>query len=172
MNAGLIIDIIFGCILAFFVIRGIFRGFSGEIIGLVGLLVSVFCAWNFTDRATEMFLKYLPSFDKTLAALVCAIVIFFAVEIIFAIIGFVLSFAVSAAKLSFLDHLLGIVTGALKTACIILFVYALCVTFPTILPTDWMKDSYTMKYSEQVWPAIRDFLESHGLMNLSALAGK
>ena len=68
MNAGLIFDIIAGCVLLFFVIRGLINGFSGEIIGLVGLVVSIFCAWNFTDRATELFLNYLPSFDKTIAA--------------------------------------------------------------------------------------------------------
>ncbi len=172
MNAGLIFDIGAGIVLAFFIVRGLFNGFSGEIIGFVGLFVSIFCAMTFTDEATEILLKFLPSFDRTIAGFICSMAIFILVEIIFSLIGIILSFVVSVARLSLIDHVLGMFIGALKTLCLIIFIYAIFMTFNKILPTDWMNDSYCMKYAGMIWPEIRNFLEQNNLIDFRALTGR
>ena len=173
MKVGLIIDGIMGIVLIFFLYRGLFKGFSGEIIGLVGLFVASFCAWNFLDPAVQLFYRYVPNpeqFDQTIA-IICAVVIFFGVEIIFAIIGFILSYVVSVTQLSFMDHFLGLIVGLIKTACITLFVYGILITFEPVIKFDWKTDSYSMKGASYVWPYVRDFLESHGILDFSQLTG-
>ena len=174
MKVGLIIDGIMGIVLIFFLYRGLVKGFSGEIIGLVGLFVASFCAWNFLEPAIEVFYRYVPNpekFDRTIAAIICAVVIFFAVEIIFAIIGFILSYLVSVTQLSFMDHFLGLIVGLVKTCCIALFVYGVLISFSPVLKFDWQTDSYSMKGASYVWPYVRDFMEAHGILDFSQLTG-
>ncbi|MBQ6113103.1 MAG: CvpA family protein, partial [Synergistaceae bacterium] len=124
MNAALIIDAVLGIILIFFLYRGLVNGFSGEVIGLVGFFVSTFCAWKFSDPAVELAMRYIndPSFDRNILSLACAVAIFFIVQIIFAVIGLILSYVVRVTKLSMTDHFFGMVTGLLKASFIVIIV--------------------------------------------------
>lgn len=172
MNFALIFDVIMAVIAAFFIYKGTVKGFSGEIIGLVGLVVSTFCAWNFLDPAVELASRYLPaSMDKTITSMICAVAIFLVVEIIFAVVGVILSYVVKVTQLSLTDHFFGLLIGLIKAGFIILFVYAVIIICDKFIPTDWMKDSYTMTGASYVWPAVRDFMQSHGIIDFAALTG-
>ena len=171
INAGLIIDGIAGIIAIIFLYRGLVRGFSGEIIGLVGFFVASYCAWRFTEPAVELVSRYLGqnSLDSSIVAIICGVGIFFIVEIIFAIVGYILSLMVKVTQLSFTDHFFGLVIGLLKACFILLIVYAVMVSLPGLIPEHWTKDSYAMKGASYVWPHVRDFLEAHGLLDFTAL---
>ncbi|MBQ7067904.1 MAG: CvpA family protein [Synergistaceae bacterium] len=172
-SIGLIFDGVMAVVLIFFMYRGIKRGFSGEIIGLVGLTVGIFCALNFLEPAVNLFYKYVdaPSLDKNIVSLICAVAIFFAVEIVFALIGAVLSYLVKVTKLSLMDHFFGMLIGIIKTAFIVIFIYAVMSMFSNVLPSDWVNDSYCMKGAKIVWPYCRDVLQSHGILDFSTLTG-
>ena len=172
-NIGLIFDGIMGIVLVFFIYRGIKRGFSGEIIGLVGLSVGIFCALNFLDPAVELFNRYVnvPSLDRNAASIICAVIIFFTVEIIFAIIGAVLSYVVRVTQLSLMDHFFGMIIGILKTVIIVLFVYAALSSFSNVLPEGWSDKSYSLKGASYIWPYVRDTLQSFGILDFSELTG-
>ena len=172
-SIGLIFDGVMAVVLIFFMYRGIKRGFSGEIIGLVGLTVGIFCALNFLEPAVNLFYKYIdaPSLDKNIVSLICAVAIFFAVEIVFALISAVLSYLVKVTKLSLMDHFFGMLIGIIKTAFIVIFIYAVMSMFSNVLPSDWVNDSYCMKGAKIVWPYCRDVLQSHGILDFSTLTG-
>ena len=173
MNVALIVDAVLGIILIFFLYRGLVNGFSGEVIGLVGFFVSTFCAWKFCDPAVELATRYIndPAFDRNILSLVCSLAIFFIVQIIFAVISFILSWVVKVTQLSMTDHIFGMVVGFLKAAFITLIVYALLSSFPKMIPTDWMSESWFMKGASYVWPPLRDLLQEHGIIDFSALTG-
>lgn len=172
MTAALIVDIVLGVIMVFFLYRGLVNGFSGEVIGLVGFFVSTFCAWKFSDPAVELAMRYLdPSFDRTVLAIVCSVGIFFTVQIIFAVISLILSFLVKVTKLSVTDHVCGMIVGFLKACFITLLIYAFLITFPKMLPTKWMSDSWFMKAAGYIWPPIRNLLQEHGIIDFTALTG-
>ena len=173
MNVGAIIDGIAGVVLIFFLYRGLVRGFSGEVIGLVGFFVGTFCAWKFTEPAVNLVYRYLGenSLDSSVVGIMCAVAIFFIVEIIFAVIGIILSYLVKVTKLSFTDHFFGMLIGLFKTLFIILVVYAVIVSFNGIFPDNWMEESYTMKGASYVWPYVRDFLQAHGFLDFTKLTG-
>ncbi len=173
MNVALIVDAVLGIILIFFLYRGLVNGFSGEVIGLVGFFVSTFCAWKFCDPAVELATRYIndPAFDRNILSLVCSLAIFFIVQIIFAVISFILSWVVKVTQLSMTDHIFGLVVGFLKAAFITLIVYALLSSFPKMIPTDWMSESWFMKGASYVWPPLRDLLQEHGIIDFSALTG-
>ncbi len=174
MQFAYIFDIVMALVLAFFLYRGFMNGFSGEIIGLVGLVVSSFCAWKFLDPAVELFFRYFEhsNLDRTIVSFICAVVIFFVIEIIFAIIGMILSYLVRVTNLSVMDHFCGMLIGAVKTCFVILFIYGVLITFSPVIPTDWMKESYTMQGASHAWPHVRDLLQSKGIMDFSHLSGE
>ena len=174
MNIGAIVDGVAGVVLIFFLYRGLVKGFSGEVIGLVGFFVATYCAWKFTEPAVQLVYRYLGqnSLDPSVVAIMCGVGIFFLVEIIFAVVGYILSYLVKVTQLSFTDHFFGMVIGLLKTCFIILIVYAVLISFTGLVPADWMKDSYTMKGASYVWPYVRNFLESHGLLDFTELTGR
>ena len=173
-NIALIFDLVMVIIFIFFIWRGFIRGFSGEIISFVGLFVAVFCAWHFLDPAIELFRRYVPnsSLDDTVVSIICGVVIFFGVEIIFAVIGAILSYVVKVTQLTLTDHFLGILIGAFKTFCIIICIYAVASTFTHIIPAEDIEQSYCMKGASYVWPPMRDFLVEHGVLDFSALTGE
>ena len=170
--AGLIVDVVLAIIALFFIYKGAKKGFSGEIIGLVGLFVSVFCSWKFVEPAVDVAMRYVsPEFDRNIMALICAVAIFFTVEIIFAVVGAVLSYLVKVTQLSLTDHFFGLLIGVLKSCCIIILVYGVIASFSPIIPTAWMEESYTMKGASYVWPYVRDVLQSSGVLDFSHLTG-
>ena len=173
MNVALIVDAVLGIILIFFLYRGLVNGFSGEVIGLVGFFVSTFCAWKFNEPAVELVSRYIsdPAFDRNILSLVCALAIFFIVQIIFAVVGFILSWMVKVTQLSVTDHVFGMLVGCLKACFITLVVYALLSSFPKMLPAEWMSESWFMKGASYVWPHLRDILQEHGIIDFRALAG-
>ena len=174
MNIGAIVDGVAGIVLIFFLYRGLVKGFSGEVIGLVGFFVGTYCAWKFTEPAVQLVYRYLGqnSLDPNVVAIMCGVGIFFLVEIIFTIVGYILSLLVKVTKLSFTDHFFGMVIGLLKTCFIVLMVYAVLISFTGLIPADWMKGSYAMRGAAYVWPYVRDFLEGHGLLDFTELTGR
>ena len=129
MNIALMFDIAAGCLLAFFVVRGALRGLSGELIALIGLIASVFCGWTCARPAAELLLGYFPSWDPTLVALICAVVIFVGVSLLFTFLGHLLRLLIQAANLSMVDHFFGTFAGALRTFFVILFIYGVVSIF-------------------------------------------
>ena len=173
-NIALIFDLVMIVVLVFFIWRGFIRGFSGEIISFVGFFVAIFCAWNFLDPAVDLFRRFLPSLtlDDTIVSIICGVVIFFGVEIIFALIGGVISYAVKVAELTITDHVLGIVIGIVKTFVIIVFIYAVVASFPGLVPEETLEKSYCMKAASFVWPPLRDTLTEMGILDFKTLTEK
>ncbi len=167
--ASLIVDIMVAAVFAFFMFRGLFRGFSGEIVGFVGFFASLFCGWKFAQPAAEFILQYFPNFDKTIVAIVCGVIIFIIVSLVFAMINGLLSQIVRAANLSFIDHTFGVLIGFIKAGFIIVIFYGALVTFSPLIPTSWMSRSYTMTTTAKVWPYVRNFLQDHKILDFEAL---
>ena len=86
-------------------------------------------------------------------------------------IGFILSWMVKVTKLSLTDHVFGMLVGFLKACFITLIVYALLSTFPKLIPTEWMSESWFMKGASYIWPPIRTLLQEHGIIDFTALTG-
>ncbi|MBQ7559145.1 MAG: CvpA family protein [Synergistaceae bacterium] len=173
-NIALVCDLIMIAVFLFFLWRGFLRGFSGEIIGFVGLFVGAFCAWNFHEPALELVRQYLPSitFDDTVIKIICGVIIFFSVEIIFALISAILAYLVRVTNLTVTDRLLGIILACVKFLCVAVFIYAVASMFPNVIPENFFEQSYTMKFTSHIWPPVRDFLTAQGLLDFSKLTGK
>ncbi|GHS97729.1 hypothetical protein AGMMS50276_18270 [Synergistales bacterium] len=163
-----IFDIAFACVAAFFMFRGIMRGLTGEIMSLVGLVVSAFCGWRYARDLADFCMKYYDIMDRTVYELTCAAVIFIVVSIVFALITKILHSVVRVANLSFLDHALGAVSGAARAFALLVVIYGVSSIFP-VIPSDWMKDSIAMKGAAVAWPPVLRVLSEKGWVDLEQL---
>ena len=153
--------------LAFFAVRGAIRGLTGEIISLLGLIASVLCGWMFAHPLAGVVLSYFPEWSPTITELVCAVVIFMGVSLVFAVVSKIMRALVKAANLTFLDHAMGAVSGAVRAFVIVLFIYGVMSIFSPVIPGDWMKDSVAMKGASTVWPTVFKIMTDNGWIDPS-----
>ena len=155
--------------LAFFVVRGALRGFTGEIISLLGLVASGLCGWSFAQPLSAVILSYFPTWNPTMTELACAAAVFMGVSLVFAVLSKIMRTLVKAANLTFLDHAMGAVSGSLRVFVIVLFIYGVVSLFPRIIPGEWMEDSVAMKGASVVWPAVYKVMTENGWIDQSQL---
>ena len=169
MTFAHVFDIGAACVLAFFLVRGALRGLTGEIVSLLGLVASVFCGWTFAQPAADVVLQYFPDWDRVIVELVCSVAIFIAVSLIFAFIAQILKALVKAARLSFLDHVMGAVAGSARAFFLMLFIYGVVSIFPILSPGEWAKESIAMRSAAVVWPPVLKILTDKGWLKLDHL---
>ena len=155
--------------LAFFVVRGAMRGLTGEIISLLGLITSVLCGWMFARPLSGVVLSYFPAWSPTVTELACAFAIFIGVSLAFAVVNKIMKALVRAANLSFLDHVMGAVSGSARAFVIVLFIYGIMTIFSPAIPGDWMEDSMAMKGASAVWPTVYKIMTDNGWIDPSRL---
>jgi len=156
--------------LAFFALRGAMRGFTGEIISLLGLVASVLCGWMFARPMSVVVLHYAPTWSPAITELGCAAVIFIIVSLMFGVLSNMMRILVRAANLSFLDHVAGAVSGALRAFIIVLFIYGVSSIFSPVVPGDWMEDSLAMRGAAAVWPTVLRIMTDNGWIEPSRIA--
>ena len=191
MTFAQIFDAASACALAFFVVRGVLRGLTGEIVSLLGLVASFVCSWMFSRPSTDVILRYFPNWDRallsgiygsgaehytgrgwdrTILELICSVVIFMAVSLAFAGLARVLRSLVKAARLSFLDHTLGAFSGAARVFLALLLVYGAVTLFSSVVPDEWMRESVAMKTASVAWPPVFEILTERGWLRVDRLA--
>ena len=169
MNFAHVFDIGAAFALAFFVVRGAIRGLTGEIISLLGLIASVLCGWTFARPTGAVAQNYFPTLSSAVVELICAVAIFMCVSLAFAVVSKIMRAIVRAANLTFLDHIMGAVSGALRAFVVVLFIYGVMTIFSPILPNEWMQESVAMKGAAVVWPAVFKIITDNGWIDPSQL---
>jgi uncharacterized membrane protein required for colicin V production len=190
MTFAHIFDLGAACALAFFVIRGVTRGLTGEVVSLLGLVASFASSWTFSRPLAGVILRRFPDWDRallrgiygdgadyytgqgwdrTILELVCAVALFMAVSLAFAALARILRSWVRAARLSFLDHTLGAFTGALRVFLALLLIYG-AVTLFSVIPGGWMRESVAMRGAAAAWPPVFKALTERGWLRADRLA--
>jgi uncharacterized membrane protein required for colicin V production len=190
MTFAQIFDIGSACVLGFFVVKGVLRGLTGEILSLMGLVAGVACTWMFTRPLADTILLHFPNWDhaimkaiygagadyytgawsRTVLEAVCSVAIFMLVSLVFAAAAKILRRMVKAADLSLLDHLLGAFSGAARAFFLALLVYGGVTLFSSVVPSAWMQESVAMRITATAWPAVSEILTKTGLLRPDALA--
>lgn len=117
------LDVLIGIPLAWAVIRGFSRGFVYEIASLVGLLLGIYVAINFSGYAADFFSDYFHW--KGRAAWLASLLITFALVVTgIKLLGHVMEKVADSLAMGPLNHIAGGLIGIIKSAFIIsLFIY-------------------------------------------------
>ncbi len=122
-------DIVIIIVVAFCLIRGVFRGILGELASIVGVIAGFYGAFNYYTEFTPLLEKYLDN-----QALINIIVFFLLFSIIFVFIticAVVLEKLLKVAFLGWIDKTFGAIFGALKG---ILIAAVLFMVITTVIP--------------------------------------
>jgi membrane protein required for colicin V production len=109
------------------IIASVRKGFSRELIGLISMIVALFCGLWFYGSAGAFLLPYVTS--KELAYLCGFLLVFAGILIAGAIIGHLFSRLVKAAGLTLFDRILGAGFGAVKGLLLAVAVIVAIVAF-------------------------------------------
>jgi uncharacterized membrane protein required for colicin V production len=152
--------IILGC---YFVIRGCFRGFVGEVLTLAGFFCSLYVSFKFSGKFGGIINSFL-GINGSVSQLIAIILVWLGIAIIVSLIRKVMKGLLSAVSLSGFDRLLGIFSGLLKTflAVYVVLIGGLLLA-PVVEPT-WMTKSDIIRYAGRQWPEVKQILLDFDLL--------
>jgi membrane protein required for colicin V production len=133
-----ILDIIFVVILAYCIIRGVFRGLLKELSSIIGVFGGFYAAYTYYAVAARPLSKWIS--HTGYLNLVSFIIIFCIVFLVISILGVVINYLLKLAFLGWFDRLAGALFGAVKG---ILIVSVLLIALTAFLPkgSPFIKDS-------------------------------
>jgi membrane protein required for colicin V production len=115
-------DIIVIIILAYSLIRGVFRGVVREISSIIGVLGGFYAAYTYYPRFAQLIAPWVS--DPGYRNILSFMVIFSAVVIVVAILAVVIKYLLNIAYLGWIDRFSGAVFGLVKGAlvCCVIFI--------------------------------------------------
>ena len=137
--------IILGC---YFIIRGSFRGFVGEVITLVGFLASFYLSFHYSGGIGR-FLSVTMGLNAYMAQAAAAVLIWLSVTLIAAMLRMILK------SLRGIDKLLGLFSGVIKSVIVVYVVITGGLLLAPVVTPTWMSQSDILRYAGRSWPQFR-----------------
>lgn len=150
------------------VLMGLWRGFVGEVLALLGWVLAFWVAWSFGDKlAAKLTAVEVPSLRLLLGYAIC----FIGVLIAGGIVGFLMRKLVAGSGLSGSDRMLGMVFGLVRGLAVVTLAVLLLGFTP--LPRDpwWHRSqllpgfqNYAQWLSTRLPPEVTKYLDLRGLL--------
>jgi membrane protein required for colicin V production len=122
-------DMVAASILAFCLVRGIFRGLIKELSSIVGVLAGFYAGYNFYPAVADLLESWIP--DPGYLNIVSFMALFCAIFFIISVIGVVIKYLLNIAFMGWFDRICGACFGLVKA---VLTVSVLFVVFTAFLP--------------------------------------
>ena len=122
-------DMMATVILAFCVIRGIFRGLIKEMSSIVGVLAGYYAAYSYYPEIARLLARWMT--NSVYINILSFLILFCAVFLIVSTLGVIVKYALNIAFLGWFDRICGSLFGSIKG---ILIVAVLVVIFTAFLP--------------------------------------
>jgi membrane protein required for colicin V production len=158
-----VIDIVLLLVGLFFIVRGLMRGFSGEIISLVGTAGGFACAIRFYDPFAAILTQKF-GMSVLLSTILSMLAIFFLIFFGCALLETCIKKIISKTSLTATDKFLGAFVGLAKMYIIALLVFIGGVITSPMLGDEWMKESRVLSVSSATWPLISPLLDKAGIL--------
>ncbi|MCE5202171.1 MAG: CvpA family protein [Synergistaceae bacterium] len=158
-----VIDIFFIFLGCYFVIRGCFRGFVGEMLNLAGFIGAIYVSFKFSGVLGSI-IAGAAGINIYAAQLLAMVLVWISITIAVAVLRRAIRGLLSAVSLNGIDRLLGVFSGLLKT---VIFIYVVLIggllMAPVVNPT-WMTESDTLRYAGRHWTEVRQILVDFKLL--------
>ena len=131
-------DMLATVILAFCIIRGIFRGLIKEMSSIAGVLAGYYAAYSYYSDIAQLLTRWMT--NSAYVNILSFLILFCAVFLIVSTLGVILKYALNIAFLGWFDRICGSLFGAIKG---VLILAILVVIFTAFLPqgSPFIKDS-------------------------------
>lgn len=134
-------------------IRGAFRGLSGEVVSLIGTIGGFYVAWKLSPQLGKS-LSHLIGLPFLLSQIVAFLLVMIGIALLAALLDRAIKRVLRLARLTTADRLLGVFSGILKATVLLMVVYAMGMTLNPLLPAKWMEKSQSMQIAEILWPHV------------------
>ena len=163
MSAMTAVDIVLLVIGAFFVVRGIMKGLSGEVFSLVGTVGGFICSIRFYEPLADILIERFGA-TVPVATMISMFAIFFVIFLGCSLLDTVIKKVIKTTNLTFTDKFFGAAVGVIKTYLLALIVLVAGAITAPIAGDAWMKNSSVLSATAVTWPFVRPLLENAGLM--------
>ncbi|MDR3254232.1 MAG: CvpA family protein [Synergistaceae bacterium] len=160
MNVADLVLIVIGC---YFVIRGLFRGITGEVFSLLSVVGGFYCALRFYAPISAYFSDRL-GVARLVTTSVCMFSIFFLVFAGCAAADKAIKKLLNGANLSWADKAGGGIAGFVKLYVISLLVLVAGMIISPVTGDAWVRDSKTLILTARTWPAVYPVLDGIGVL--------
>ena len=122
-----LLDILIISVLAYGLIRGIFKGLVREISSIFGVLGGFYAAYTYYPFVSDMIATWLP--DEALRKIVSYVLIFSVVVIVINILAVVIKYLLNIAFMGWIDRISGALFGLIKGALVICIIFIALAAF-------------------------------------------
>ncbi|MDR1515709.1 MAG: CvpA family protein [Synergistaceae bacterium] len=158
-----IVDMAFLLIGAFLIVRGAFRGASGEIFSLLSVVGGFYCATAFYAPAARMLSERL-GLNHLIATGLSMIAIFLIVSLVCAAADKIIKKILNVSRLSLADKLGGAAVGLVKMYVLALLALVAGMIISPVTGGTWISGSKTLTATARTWPFVSPALNSLGLL--------
>lgn len=139
-----LLDIVLATIIAFCLIRGIFRGLIKELSSIIGVVAGFYAAYSYYPLVADLFKRWIT--DTGYANIIGCLVIFVGVYIGISIAGVLIKYLMNIVFLGWTDRICGLIFGTLKG---VLIVSVLVVLLTAFLPKNAviLRDSIIVRHT-------------------------
>lgn len=158
-----IIDIALLLLGAYFVIRGLIKGFSSELISLVAIIGGFYCAMRFYGNLSTVISEMTGLSDMASSAIAMG-GIFLAVNLIAMALRMALKKVIEDNVLGWLDKLLGMLAGFVKIYLVTLAVLMFGMIASPLAGERWISESRVLVTAAKTWPYAMPVLDAIGFL--------
>ncbi len=156
MNPGTVIDVLFLLLTVSLALRGLFRGFSGEVLSLAGTLGGLYLAFSYAGDAGGL-LAGAFGLSEGLAYGIGLVTIFVVVNLAAALLCRLVGVFLRVTRLSLVDRVFGLAAGIAKGFLLLLVFYGGTLLIAPFLPVDWDRGSHSLELAAEIWPKLEPF---------------
>lgn len=159
MSAADIVLLALGC---FFVVKGAFKGLSGEVMSLVAILGGFYCSlrWRETIADAVADMTGISGAGASVVAMASVFLcVYLACTLCLKIVRRILKFT----SLTWLDKILGAGAGLLKTYLISMAVLIAGMLLAPVTGTAWCESSRVLTAAAATWPYMTSVLQGAGV---------
>ncbi|MDR0764656.1 MAG: CvpA family protein [Synergistaceae bacterium] len=147
----------------FFIIRGMMKGISGEVISLLGTVGGFFCSIKFHEPFAVILTTNfgVPAAPATILSMLA---VFFAIFFGCAVVETLVKKIVKKTSLTVTDKTLGALEGLFKTYAAALLVLVGGFAIQPLAGDEWIRKSRVLSAVSITWPVASDLLDRAGLL--------
>ena len=162
------IDLILGAISVFWIGKGFWIGFSGEVFSLLGILAGLLIAFKWSSALAHSFLavSWTPRISEGFLTVLSGVLLFCVCNLTATWICRLTRKGLKAARLGGLDRFLGALAGGLKAALLILFLFGFSQLSFSETPPQWMEESRLLKVAARAWPETEKVLAEWKILEM------
>lgn len=160
MNTTDLVLIVLG---GYFIVRGLFRGLSGELLSLISVIGGFYCALTFYVRMAKILSRALE-LPPLVATPLAMTGIFVLVYVATSVVERFARKLLRATRLTWMDKLAGGVAGFIKSYLIALLLLVGGMILAPVTGDAWVKESEALRITAKTWPFIYPLLDRMGVL--------